>query len=73
MYHLDLKHFKGVVVSDKFHMSLIQRHRMVNEAVSLELQNGLHALSIAAKTPTQCGQSTKPVSASPACSGGFGK
>ncbi|GFG36440.1 hypothetical protein Cfor_00683 [Coptotermes formosanus] len=67
-------HFKVVVVSDKFHnMPLIQRHRMVNEALSLELQNGVHALSIVAKTPTQWEESTKPVSPSPACRGGFGK
>lgn len=46
---------------------------MVNEALSLELQNGVHALSIVAKTPTQWEESTKSVSPSPACRGGFGK
>ena len=66
-------HFKVVVVSDKFQdTKLIARHRMVNDILSEELQSGVHALSIVAKTPDQWtdGQS---VDKSPACRGGFGK
>ena len=48
-------HFKVVVVSEKFKemKSLIQKHRAVNEVLSEELSNGVHALSIVAKTPDQ--------------------
>ncbi|XP_011350410.1 bolA-like protein DDB_G0274169 isoform X1 [Ooceraea biroi] len=67
-------HFKIVVVSEKFNQqSLIKRHRMVNELLQAELQTGVHALSIVAKTPEQWEASSKVVTASPACRGGFGK
>eukprot|EP00124_Ichthyophonus_hoferi_P000563 Ihof_evm16s21 gene=Ihof_evmTU16s21 len=47
-------HFKIVVVSDAFKgKTPIQRHRAVNEALKEEFANGLHALSIDAKTPEQ--------------------
>jgi len=47
-------HFKVLVVSDSFEgKSLIDRHRMVNTALSDELKKGIHALSIQAKTPSQ--------------------
>ncbi|KAI9280383.1 bola-like protein-domain-containing protein [Sporodiniella umbellata] len=48
-------HFKMVVVSDNFQgKSLMQRHRMVYGLLTDELQNqGLHALSISAKTPEE--------------------
>lgn len=40
-------HFKVVVISEKFeNVPLIQRHRLVNEALDYELKNGIHALSI---------------------------
>ncbi|XP_063995344.1 bolA-like protein DDB_G0274169 [Diachasmimorpha longicaudata] len=67
-------HFKVVVVSDQFSdQPLIKRHRMVNELLQHELKNGVHALSIVAKTPAQWEQSSQTVSPSPACRGGFGK
>ncbi|KAH0950849.1 hypothetical protein HN011_008307 [Eciton burchellii] len=67
-------HFKVVVVSDKFDKQpLIKRHRMVNEILQAELQGGVHALSIVAKTPEQWETSSKTVTASPTCRGGFGK
>jgi stress-induced morphogen len=47
-------HFKVVVVSDDFEgKMLIDRHRLVNDILDEELQNGVHALSIEAKTPAQ--------------------
>jgi len=47
-------HFKVTIVSDKFDkMPLIERHRAVNECLSEELEGGVHALSIQAKTPEQ--------------------
>ncbi|XP_032793208.2 bolA-like protein DDB_G0274169 [Daphnia magna] len=67
-------HFKVVVVSDKFeNTSLLQRHRLVNEILQNELKNGVHALSIVAKTPSQWEDSSKVTEKSPACKGGFGR
>ena len=69
-------HFKVVVVSEKFKemKNLVQRHRAVNEILSEELSNGVHALSIVAKTPEQWDdQTSKVVEPSPQCRGGFGK
>ncbi|KOB63844.1 Protein bolA-like protein, partial [Operophtera brumata] len=67
-------HFKVVVVSDKFEgLALIKRHRLVNDILKAELQSGVHALSIMAKTPAQWEESNKVVESSPNCKGGFGK
>ncbi|XP_011685528.1 PREDICTED: bolA-like protein DDB_G0274169 isoform X2 [Wasmannia auropunctata] len=67
-------HFKVVVVSEKFDKQpLIKRHRMINQLLQAELQGGVHALSIVAKTPEQWKASDKTMAASPACRGGFGK
>ncbi len=45
-------HFKVAVVTEAFaSRSLIDRHRTVNELLKHELAHGVHALSIAAKTP----------------------
>lgn len=47
-------HFDLLIVSESFEgKKLIERHRMVNEVVSEEFKNGLHALSIKAKTPSE--------------------
>lgn len=49
-------HFNVKVVSSKFEgQSLLKRHRMVYDLLSDELQSGLHALSIVAKTPKEVG------------------
>ena len=66
-------HFKVVVVSERFKdTKLIARHRMVNQLLAEELKNGVHALSIVAKTPDQWSDNQN-VEKSPACRGGFGK
>ncbi|KAF7813440.1 protein BOLA1, chloroplastic [Senna tora] len=45
-------HFNLRIVSPKFDgQSLVKRHRMVYDLLADELQSGLHALSIVAKTP----------------------
>lgn len=45
-------HYRVLVVSPLFeNKSLIQRHRMVNDAVFPEFQGLIHALAIKAKTP----------------------
>ncbi|KAI4457844.1 bola transcription regulator [Holotrichia oblita] len=67
-------HFKVLVVSNKFKdVTLIKRHRLVNDILKEELQNGVHALSIMAKTPEQWENSNKVIESSPNCRGGFGK
>ncbi|KAI4352021.1 hypothetical protein L6164_006311 [Bauhinia variegata] len=47
-------HFNVKIVSPKFDgQSLVKRHRMVYDLLADELQSGLHALSIVAKTPKE--------------------
>lgn len=51
-------HFNVKVVSPKFEgQNLVKRHRMVYDLLTDELQSGLHALSIVAKTPQESGKS----------------
>jgi stress-induced morphogen len=67
-------HFKVIVVSERFTgVSLVERHRGVMETLKFELENGVHALSITAKTPEQWNKSNQKVEASPACLGGMKK
>jgi len=65
-------HFKVVVVSASFAgLSPVKRHRLVNQAAEAVFADGLHALSIFAKTPDEWDASTdKAPMASPACLGG---
>lgn len=70
-------HFKVVVVSDEFAKtkSLVQRHRLVNSALSEQLDGPVHALSIVAKSPEQWQQMVdqgKTFEPSPKCRGGDG-
>ncbi|XP_022870783.1 sufE-like protein 1, chloroplastic/mitochondrial [Olea europaea var. sylvestris] len=47
-------HFNVKVVSEEFEdKSLVKRHRLIYSLLQDELQNGLHALSIVAKTPSE--------------------
>ncbi|KAI9087987.1 hypothetical protein K1719_030317 [Acacia pycnantha] len=47
-------HFNLKIVSPKFDgQSLVKRHRMVYDLLADELQSGLHALSVVAKTPQE--------------------
>lgn len=47
-------HFNVRIVSPKFDgQSLVKRHRMVYDLLADELQSGLHAISIVAKTPQE--------------------
>ncbi|XP_060667210.1 sufE-like protein 1, chloroplastic/mitochondrial [Ziziphus jujuba] len=47
-------HFNLKIVSPKFEgLNLVKRHRLVYDALADELQSGLHALSIVAKTPQE--------------------
>ncbi|XP_056331359.1 bolA-like protein 1 [Danio aesculapii] len=63
-------HFKVLVVSPQFEgLSLLQRHRLVNETLKEELSTCIHALSIQARTPQQW-SSDPSLAKSPACMGG---
>lgn len=63
-------HFKVIVVSESFDkQSIIARHRLINQTLAEELRNGVHALSIVAKSPEQWSQSQQ-VAESPSCLGG---
>lgn len=47
-------HFRVTVVSDKFTgMTLIKRHRLINETLSEELQGPVHALAIKSLSPDE--------------------
>ncbi|GAA6021670.1 hypothetical protein JCM11491_001353 [Sporobolomyces phaffii] len=47
-------HFTVEIVSDRFEgMRVIQRHRLVNDALKQEFAAGLHALAIKAKSPSE--------------------
>ena len=64
-------HFKVVVVSSKFAgVPLLERHRAVNAALAKLLDNGVHALSIVAKTEDQWAKMGGEISESPPCLGG---
>ncbi|KAI9584582.1 bolA-like protein DDB_G0274169 [Glossina fuscipes] len=67
-------HFKVFVVSNKFEeLSLLKRHRLINEAIKEKLSgNFIHALSIEAKAPQQWNVNDV-LDPSPTCLGGFGK
>lgn len=65
-------HFKVIVVSKQFDgIKLLERHRNVNSVLESELQTGVHALSIKAKTPAQWSKN-KVIDPSPKCHGGGG-
>lgn len=67
-------HFKVLVVSSRFEgLTLIKRHRLINDLVKQKLEGQfVHALSIEAKTESQWSAEYK-VDPSPNCRGGFGK
>jgi acid stress-induced BolA-like protein IbaG/YrbA len=70
-------HFKVVIVSEQFASakSPVQRHRMVNTALSHQLEGPVHALSIVTKSPEQWQSMLdqgKTIEPSPKCRGGDG-
>ncbi|XP_066194098.1 bolA-like protein 1 [Sylvia atricapilla] len=63
-------HFGVLVVSGRFAgLSLLQRHRLVHEALRAELAGPLHALQVIARTPQQW-QSDPHAPPAPPCLGG---
>jgi BolA protein len=49
---------------------LIARHRIINEALSEELSDGIHALSLHTMTPNEYVEKAGKVADSPQCLGG---
>ena len=65
-------HFKISVVSTVFlSLSMIARHRLVNNLLADELNNGLHALSMHLFTPEEWEGRQQGTPPSPACKDGF--
>ncbi len=63
-------HFKVVVVGDAFDgLNAVKRHRAVNKALVVELEAGLHALSIHAWTVAQWEERGGVIPDSPLCGG----
>lgn len=66
-------HFKLIIVSKAFqNQKLITRHRVVNDLLQAEFDNGLHALSMNLFTPTEWKSKTN-ISQSPSCRDGYNK
>ena len=66
-------HFKVIIISRTFDgAKLLDRHRAVNDCLAHELMNGVHALSITAKTTAQW-ETSSTVPPSPGCMGGGAK
>lgn len=64
-------HFKVVVVSDQFQSkNLLARHRIVNQILSGELQNNIHALALHTYTLTEWREQHGNAPMSPPCLGG---
>ena len=66
-------HFKVIVVSNDFQgLTLLKRHRLINDTLAEELANAIHALSIHTFTPEEwAGKGT--ANPTPNCKGGFAK
>ena len=63
-------HFKVVAVSEAFaDKRLIQRHRMINELVANEFDQGMHALAIHAYTQAEWQERFSEAPMSPPCAG----
>ncbi|XP_044757031.1 DNA-binding transcriptional regulator BolA [Coccinella septempunctata] len=67
-------HFKVIVISEQFNqIPNIKRHQIIYKLLSEEMKNGVHALSVVAKTPEEWDASDKNLEPSPNCRGGFGQ
>ena len=61
-------HFKVILVSDEFEdVKLVQRHRRINELLKVELENGVHALSLHLFTNNEWKDKEEYVKDSPPC------
>ena len=61
-------HFKVVLVTAQFDaLKRVSRHRLVNQALAEEFQQGLHALSLSLHSPSEW-QAQQDIIPSPKCS-----
>ncbi len=64
-------HFKVILVTDEFNdKPLLQRHRLVNEALVEELKHKIHALAIHTYTMQEWSEQSNNAPMSPPCLGG---
>lgn len=64
-------HFKVTLISDRFAgQSKVRRHQAIYQALSEEMQGGVHALALHLYTPEEWEQAGGRVPASPNCMGG---
>ncbi len=64
-------HFKVVLVSDAFEgKTMVTRHRMINEILTDELQNKIHALALHTYTRNDWKEKNGNAPMSPPCLGG---
>lgn len=64
-------HFRLVIVSDRFEgLALVGRHRKVNEILSQELRDQVHALALHTLTAAEWAARGRRTIESPACRGG---
>lgn len=67
-------HFRVVIVSEEFNgIPLLERHRLIYEALSVPLKNGVHALALHTYTPGEWRRRNDNSPTSPACRGGSKK
>jgi len=67
-------HFKVVIVSSAFAgKGLVARHRMVYQALTQEMQSGVHALALHTYTPEEWSERQGSAPDSPLCRGGGAK
>ncbi|MFG0606382.1 BolA/IbaG family iron-sulfur metabolism protein [Vibrio mimicus] len=67
-------HFKVTIISECFEgLRLVARHRLVNQTLSDELANHIHALAIHTYTPEEWQQKNQEIPESPMCLGGSRK
>ncbi|WP_419418901.1 BolA family protein [Legionella sp. D16C41] len=65
-------HFKLTVVAELFQqLDRLDRHRKVNNLLTEELKNGLHALSLHLYSPIEWKNKHGQIPLSPACRGGY--
>jgi BolA protein len=64
-------HFKIVLASNAFDgLTLIKRHRLVNEVLADELKGEIHAMALHTMTPDEYFEKAGKVAESPECMGG---
>jgi BolA protein len=64
-------HFKIIIASNTFDgLTLIKRHRLVNEVLANELNGAVHAMALHTMTPDEYFEKAGKVAESPECMGG---